>query len=221
MKKSHPLLLILAAVLLGSASTAGTYYILQRDIDNQNSQPSPVISQQINDDGSILNIPSRKNTNTVAYVPPVNNPVNNTVEIVEPIEPPAVETWQRYANSTYGFSLDYPPDWQLTFEETDTKLHYFLLSIQPPNTEDLFLFGRQAMGFEDTETLEEVDTTIGGMSARNISLQDPSSNKTFALLLMAKKVPKKYQQYFGSYALGTPELIPEYEKIVESITFSE
>lgn len=214
MKKSHPLLLIVVAIILGSASTAGTYYILQnyivqKDTDNQ--------SAQINDDGNLLNIPARKNTNTIAYTPPINN----TVEIVEPIEPPAVETWQRYANSTYGFTLDYPPAWQLTFEETDTELNYFLLSIQPPNTEDLFLFGRQAMGFEDTETLEEVDTTVGGMPARNITLQDPSSNKTFALLLMGKKVPKKYQSYFGSYALGTPELIPEYKKIVASITFSE
>lgn len=215
MKKSHPLLLILTAIILGSASTVGTYYILQNYIlpkgtVNQNSQP-------VYDDGSVLNIPARKNTNTVAYTPPVNNPV----EIVETIEPPETEVWQRYANSTYGFSLDYPPAWQLTFEETDTELNYFLLSIQPPNTEDIFLFGRQVMAFEDAETLESVDTTIGGMSARNITLQDPATNKTFALLLMGKKVPKKYRSYFGSYALGTPELIPDYKKIVASITFSE
>lgn len=215
MKKSHPLLLILIAIILGSTSTAGTYYILQNYIVPKDTENQPV---QLKDDGSVLNIPARKNTNTVAYTPPVNNPINNTVETVEPLE---IETWQKYTNSTYGFSLDYPPAWQLTFEETDTELNYFLLSIQPPNTEDLFLFGRQAMSFEDAETLESVDTTIGGMSARNITLQDPATNKTFALLLMSKKVPKKYQPYFGSYALGTPELIPEYKKIVASITFSE
>ncbi len=230
MKKNHPILIIIVAIVLGSASTAGTYFVLRMSTsgtDNGIKQDSKSNTQV--DNGSIVNIPPRKNTNTIAYSPDTFNGSTNSSTITTPVltntqpteETPETPTWQTYSNPTYGFSLQYPPSWQLTFEETDTELHYFLLSIQPPDTEDFFIFGRQAMGFEDTETLEEVDTTLGGQPARNITLQDPETDKTFALLLMAKKVPKKYQTYFGSYALGIPELIPDYEKIAASITLSE
>lgn len=208
MKKNHPIIIILAAIVLGSLSTAGTYYVLRTDRQNKNIPTVPIQAQQ-NNDNSIIDIPSRKNTKNT----------ESTLDRNTEIE--AASSLEIYSNDKYGFSLEYPESWELSLEEVDADLGYFLVSIQPPNTAELFMFGRQIMGLEDTETLGETATTLGGLDARNITLSDPTTKKTFALILLNKKAPKKYQNYFGSYALGTKELVPQYKKIIESITFTK
>lgn len=188
------------AIVLAVASTVGAYYVLR---DNERSKTSPNATAVTNqDDGSVIDIPSRKSTTTVAST------------TTEPENPVTV-----YSNDKYGFSFEYPKEWKLTFDEIDPDLGFFVINLQTTTSDELLYISNEVVDFE-IETISENPITIDTLPARQLVAEDSYSGVQFGLVLMKKATPKPYRSFFISYGLNNPEFVSQFETIIQSIQFT-
>src|SRR3990167_269863 len=218
----HTLFIVAGGILLLGISATGMYFGLRLDEQNKNAVPqtpnrSSSITTTPNEDTTIADVPSRKETNTTAAL----RQSNSNTKVKTNTNSDTSDDWKTLTDKQYGFSLQYPKNWDPLVAEINAEENTFLLTITPTTNEtddETFIFARQITGFEDVETLNEETITIAGGTAKKITATDPEQPGTkFVIIFFNDSNPKKYQSLFITYAINTPTFTKQYEKIVNSI----
>lgn len=177
-------------------------------LHNTNTQTQPANEE----DTTIADVPSRKQTNTATQ--PRSTNTNSTGPATT-----STADWETFSSTDYGFSLKHPKKWDPILTEINADNQEFLLGITPDvDNDEIFIIGRQPTGFDDISTVDEENVTIAGGTARKITAANPEDpNIQFVIILFDDSNPAKYQSLFITYAITTPTLASQYEKIVASL----